>query len=350
MSAGQPTGFAGRLAQDLAAAASGTLVLIGDRLGLYRAMAGAGPIDSVELARRTGTAERYVREWLAAQAACGYVNYDEARGTYTLDAEQAAQLADDGGAHGLLGNFEAVASLWRDEPKLTRAFRTGEGVAWEEHHPSLFRGIERALAASWARHLLQEWIPAAPQVHDALTRGARVADIGCRSGALTRLLASAFPESTFVGFDSHAPSIERARVLAAQMGLDSRIRYQVSTAKEFPGGEYSLVTSFHCLLDLGDPAGAVRHVRNVLARGGRFLVAEPAAGDTLAENLTPTGRFFYAYSTCVSIPASRRQEVGACLGSQAGEKRIRGVLNAGGFARVRTLARTDRHLVFEAQP
>ncbi len=219
-------------------------------------MAGAGEIDSVELARRTGTAERYVREWLAAQAASGYVDYDDERATYTLDDERSAHLAEEGESHGLLGAFEAIAALWRDEPKLTRAFRTGEGVGWDEHHPCLFRGIERVLEASWARHMLQEWIPAAPRVREELARGALVADIGCGSGALTRLLASEFPASTFIGFDSHVPSIDRARVLSKEAGLDCRIRYEVATAKEFRGAEYALVTSFHCLLDLGDPAGA----------------------------------------------------------------------------------------------
>jgi len=341
--------FTGRLLADLGAAVSGALVQLGDELGLYRALAEAGPVDSVELARRTGTDERYVREWLAAQAAAGYVEHERESGRYGLNAAQAAVLADEDGLFFGAGAFDSVAAVWRDEPKIRDAFRSGEGVGWHEHSPCLFRGTERFFRPAYRRHLVSEWIPALDGVQDRLEAGASVADVGCGRGASTVLLAQAFPRSRFVGFDAHAPSIERARELAEESGVADRVCFEVASAKEYPGGDYDLVAFFDCLHDMGDPGGAARHVRETLAPDGTWMLVEPFAHDDVADNLNPVGRLFYGFSTMVCTPASRSQEVGACLGAQAGERRLRAVLEGAGFRRVRRAAETPFNLVLEAR-
>lgn len=342
--------FMGRIVTDMGAAVSGALVQLGDELGLYKAMAEAGPLDSVELARRTQTHERYVREWLSAQAAAGYVEYDAERGLFWLNEAQAAVLADEDSLFFGAGGFDSVGAVWRDEPKIRDAFRSGAGVGWHEHSPCMFRGTERFFRPGYRRHLVSEWIPALDGVKAKLERGATVADVGCGHGASTILLAHAFPQSQFTGFDAHAPSIERARQVAAEAGVGDRVRFEVATAKEYPGERYDLVAFFDCLHDMGDPTGAASHVRETLAPDGTWMLVEPFANDRLADNLNLVGQLYYAFSTFICTPASRSQEVGACLGAQAGERRLRAVLEAAGFSQVRRAAETPFNMVLEARP
>jgi SAM-dependent methyltransferase len=335
---------------DIGALLTGGLVVIGDKLGLYKAMAGAGPLSSAELAERTGTAERYVREWLAAQAAAGYVAYDAATARYLLPDEQALVLADDTSPVCMLGGFTAMTAALRAEPAVTEAFRTGAGVPWDRHDPGVFEGVERFFLPGYATHLVRSWIPALEGVEAKLRAGARVADVGCGRGASTLLMANAYPRSSFVGFDYHAPSIETARRHATAKGVAERCRFEVASAKDFPGEGYDLIACFDCLHDMGDPVGAAAHVRAALAPAGTWMVVEPFAGDRVEENLTPVGRVYYSASTLVCTPASLAQEVGAGLGAQAGEARLRAVVTAAGFTRCRRAAETPFHLVLEVRP
>jgi SAM-dependent methyltransferase len=342
--------FLGKAIGDLGATLSAALVIIGEKLGLYKAMAGAGPMTSVELAKKTGTAERYVREWLAAQAAGGYVTYDAATGRYTLPEEQAFALAVEDSPAYLPGAFQLMTSVLKDEPKLTEAFRTGKGVGWHEHDPGLFEGTERFFRPNYIANLTSSWIPALDGVEAKLKKGARVADIGCGHGASTILLAKAYPNSTFTGFDYHSPSIEKANQRAAAAGVGDRAKFQVAKAKEFPGVDYDLVAFFDCLHDMGDPVGAAVHVRQALAKDGTWMIVEPFAGDKVEDNLNPLGRLFYAASTMVCTGASLSQEVGLALGAQAGEARLREVVTGGGFTRFRRATQTPFNLVLEARP
>ena len=342
--------FVGRMLGDMGAALGASLILVGDRLGLYKAMAEAGPLTAPQLANATGTAERYVREWLSAQAAAGYAEYDAATQKFSLSPEQAAVFADEQGPAFLAGFYDIVAAAVRDEPKITEAFRTGKGVGWHEHHGCLFRGTERFFRTSYNHHLVKEWLPALDGVTAKLERGALVADVGCGHGASTVLMAQAFPNSRFHGFDYHLPSIERARVSAKAAGVEDRCSFQVAAAKEYPGRGYDLVTFFDCLHDMGDPAGAARHVRETLAPDGTWMLVEPFAGDHLNENLNPVGRVYYAASTMICTPASLSQEVGLGLGAQAGEQRLREVATSGGFSRFRRATETPFNLVLEARP
>jgi SAM-dependent methyltransferase len=341
--------FAGKMVGDLGAAMSAALVVIGDQLGLYKELAKGGPATSEELAQRTRTAERYVREWLAAQAASGYVGYDAASGRYVLSPEQAMVFADEGGPAFMAGAFDIVRSLFRDEPKVTAAFRSGKGVGWHEHDVCLFRATERFFRPGYAAHLVPEWIPALDGVQAKLERGARVADVGCGHGASTVVMAKAFPNSRFFGFDYHAPSIERARQMAAEEGVGERCRFEVAAAKEYPGSDYDLVAFFDCLHDMGDPVGAARHVRETLHPDGTWLIVEPFANDKLEDNLNPVGRIFYSASTMVCTPASLSQEVALGLGAQAGEARLRKVVTEGGLSRFRRAAETPFNLILEAR-
>jgi SAM-dependent methyltransferase len=340
----------GQFVDDMAAALSAVLVRIGDRLGLYRAMAGAGPLTSDELADRAGCAERYVREWLNNQAAGGYVDYDPAAGTYELSEEQAMLLADEDSPLFLQGGFDFLEAAYAAEPKILDAFRTGHGVGWHEHHPCLFPAVARFFRAGYRANLFSSWLPALDGVVPKLESGARVADVGCGHGTTTIMMAEAFPNSTFVGFDYHDGSIAAARKAAADAGVATRCSFEVASANDYPGTGYDLVCVFDALHDMGDPVGAAAHIRGSLADDGTWLLVEPYAGDRVEDNLNPVGRTFYASSTLVCTPASLAQDVGLALGAQAGEARIREVVGSGGFSRFRRATETPFNLVFEARP
>jgi len=342
-------GFVHKALGDIGSALTASLVVIGDKLGLYREMKAAGPVTSTELAARTGTTERSVREWLSAQAAAGYVDYDAKTGRYTLPPEHAVALTDEESPACVLGGFQGMTAAMRAAPRVTEAFRSGKGLGWHEHDPELFLGVERFFRPGYNANLISSWIPALDGVEAKLKAGARVADVGCGHGASTVILAKAYPKSTFVGFDYHAPSLEYARQRAAEAGVSERVRFEVATAKTFPG-TYDLVAFFDCLHDMGDPVGAAAHVCKSLGRDGTWMLVEPRAGDHVEENLNPVGRLFYSVSTLVCTQASLAQEVGAALGAQAGEKRLRDVLTKAGFTRVRRATDTPFNLVLEARP
>ncbi len=342
--------FMGLALSDMGANISAPLMLIGDRLGLYKAMAGAGPLSSQQVAERTGTAERSVREWLRNQAAGGYIAYDQESDTYELPDEHALALADEESPFYILGAYDLIASLYADEDRITEAFRTGEGMGWHEHHDRLFRGTERFFRPGYRANLVSEWIPSLEGVQEKLERGAKVADIGCGHGASTIIMAEAFPDSEFYGFDYHDGSIATARATAQRAGVGERINFAVATAKDYPGEGYDLVCVFDCLHDMGDPVGASAHIRDSLADDGTWMIVEPFAGDTVAENLNPVGRIFYGASTVICTPASLDQEVGLALGAQAGEARLREVIGEGGFGTVRRATETPFNLILEARP
>ena len=342
--------FVFRAVDEVGATLNTALVVMGDRLGLYRALAGAGPLTPTELAERTDTAERYVREWLNAQAAGGYVEYDPESGRYTLPPEQALALTDSDSPAYLPGFFQIALGSVLDSPRITDAAQSGEGVGWHEHNHHVFDGCERFFRPGYNANLLSSWLPALDGVVEKLEGGATVADVGCGHGSSTILMAKAFPNSRFVGSDYHSGSIETARERAREAGVDDRVRFDVQPAAAYAGRGYDLVTMFDCLHDMGDPAGAARHVRETLAADGTWMIVEPAAGDRVEENLNPVGRAYYGFSTLLCTPSSLSQEVGLALGAQAGEARIRDVVTSGGFTRFRRAAETPFNLVFEARP
>lgn len=342
--------FLGRFAADLGAALHAPLILIGEELGLYKAMAAAGPLTPGELASRTSTDERYVREWLCANAAGGYAAYDPTTGRFHLAPEQVFALTNERGIAYFPGAFHIVLSVMRDYPKLVDAFRTGRGVGWHEHDPALFHGTEKFFRPNYAANLVSTWIPALDGVAARLSRGARVADVGCGHGTSTVLMAEAYPNSTFAGFDYHPASIARARELARQTGVSDRVTFEVAPAGAYPGRGYDFVTCFDALHDMGDPVGAAAHVRQSLAPDGVWMIVEPFANDMIEANLNVVGRIFYSASTMICTPASKAQEVGLALGAQAGERRLREVVTAGGFTRFRRAAETPFNLVFDARP
>ena len=337
--------FLGKAISDVAATFHAGLVLIGDKLGLYRAMADAGALTPAELAMRTGARERYVREWLSAQAAGGYVTYDPASGRFTLPPEHAFLLLD----ADLPGAFQLSVGSIRDEPKITDAFRTGAGVGWHEHDAGVYEGCERFFRPGYAMNLVSQWIPALDGVKARLEAGGRVADVGCGHGASTIIMAQAFPRAIIKGFDYHPASIEAARRAADTAGIGDRVSFEVTAAKAYPGTGYDLVTFFDCLHDMGDPVGAARHVRESLAPGGTWMLVEPLANDRLEDNFNPVGRLYYAASTLLCTPASLSQEVGLALGAQAGEKRLREVLTEAGFTRIRRVDQTPANMVLEVR-
>jgi SAM-dependent methyltransferase len=341
--------FMGKMVGDMGAAVGTALVLIGDKLGLYKALAEGGPQTSKQVAERTGTTERYVREWLAAQAASGYIEYDPETRMFSMTPEQAAVFADEESPVHACGGFYSVASVIMDEPKITEAFRTGNGVGWGDRHPCLFCGTAKFFRPGYRVNLTSSWLPALEGVEEKLRAGGRVADVGCGHGHSTLIMAEAFPRTQFVGFDIHGPSIEEARGLADQAGLRN-VTFEVATAKTYPGRGYDLVTFFDCLHDMGDPVGAAGHVYQSLDRDGTWMLVEPFAQDSLEGNLNPIGRVYYGFSTTVCTPASLAQEVGAGLGAQAGEARLREVVTAGGFSRFRRATETPLNLVLEARP
>lgn len=341
--------FVGKMVADIGVTASAALVIVGDRLGLYRALAEHGPSTPAELAAATGTHERYIREWCAGQAAAGYAEYDPPSGQYSLNPEQTHVFANPDSPAFMAGAFEIAAAMFRDEPLVTAAFTSGAGVGWHEHHACLFRGTERFFRPGYNANLLSAWIPALSGVEDRLHAGARVADVGCGHGASTILMAQGFPKAHFHGFDYHVPSIERAREAAAAAGVADRVQFDVASAQDFPGEPYDLVCIFDALHDMGDPVGASAHIASKLATDGTWLLVEPFAHDRVEDNLNPVGRIFYSASTMICTPASLSQSVGLGLGAQAGEARLREVVTAGGFTHFRRAAETPFNLVFEVR-
>jgi len=342
--------FLGRAVVDIGATMHAGLVLIGEQLGLYKALAnGDGPLTSAELATKTSTTERYVREWLNAQAAGGYVTYDADDGRYSLSPEQAFTLANEDSPVYIPGAFQAATAALKSTPKITEAFRSGAGFGWHEHDHGLFEGTERFFRPNYVGNLVSSWIPALDGVEAKLRRGASVADVGCGHGASTILMAEAYPNSKFVGFDYHGPSIEVARKAAVKAGVGDRVSFQVAAAKNYRGNDYDLVAFFDCLHDLGDPVGAATHVLRSLADDGTWMIVEPFANDDVQDNLNPIGRVFYSASTLICTPASRAQEVGLALGSQAPDSTIRDVVTRGGFGRFRRATQTPFNRVFEAK-
>lgn len=342
--------FMGRMVGEFGAVASAPLIALGDRLGLYKAMAEQGWMSSEQLAQRAGLAERYVREWLAAQAASGFVDYDAQTGRYQLYNEMAMCFAVETSPTFLPGFCDCAEAMFRGLPKLESAFRTGLGVGWHQQHPSLFRGTERFFRPGYAAHLIDEWIPALDGVEAKLKApGAKIADIGCGHGVSTILMAHAYPDASIVGFDYHEPSIQRARECAREAGLGERIRFEVASAQQYPGTDYDFVAFFDCLHDMGDPTGAAAHVLNSLKADGSWMIVEPFANDRIEDNLNPVGRVYYSASTMICTGASLAQQGRRALGAQAGEARLREVVTAGGFTRFKRATQTPFNMVFQAQ-
>ena len=334
----------------MGATASAALVVLGDNLGLFAALAKLGVADSAAVSGATGIDERYVREWLSCMAASDYIGYDATAGTFSMSPEQIAVFAEKSSPAILTGGYHAIASMFVDEPKVRDAFRTGKGISWGDHSSCLFCGVERFFRPGYEANLVSQWIPAlSGSIREKLEQGARVADIGCGHGCSTAIMAKAFPNSQFYGFDVHDGSITAAREIAAKEGL-TNITFDVASAKDFPGTGYDLIAFFDCLHDMGDPVGASAHVRTALDADGSWMLVEPMAGDSLADNLNPVSRLFYAFSTMICVPASKSQEVGLALGAQAGEKRIREVVEqGGGFSQFRRAAETPFNLILEAR-
>jgi SAM-dependent methyltransferase len=341
--------FIGHAATELGAALNTALVTLGDELGLYKAMADGQPVQPAELAARTGTQERYVREWLNAQAASGFVIYDAEAAAYVLPPEHALVLADESSPFLMTGSFLSANAAVAARGHLSQRFVDGEGLGWHEHHHDLWHGTERAFGVGYRAALVAEWLPALDGVVAKLEAGALVADVGCGHGFATILMAQAFPASRFVGVDYHAGSIATARERAEQAGVADRVSFEVAGAADYAGEGYDLVTFFDALHDLGDPLAAARHAASVLAPGGTCMVVEPYAGDRVEDNLNPIGRLYYGFSTLVCTPGSLSQPGRAGLGTQAGEAALREVLQAGGFGAVRRAAETPLNLVLEAR-
>ena len=342
--------FISQVVTDLSAACSGVLVNVGRKLGLYQSMADLGPCTSVVLAEATGIRERYVREWLANQAAGGYVTYDPEQQSYALPPAQAMVLALDNSPIFMAPAFEVAASFWLDENQIVDTFRSGEGLGWHAHNHRLFCGTESFFRTGYRAHLVNEWLPALDGVVERLKRGARVADIGCGHGASTILMAQAFPNSSFIGLDYHDASIATARRRAAELGVTGNVAFEVKAATEFDGHDFDLICFMDCLHDLGDPVGALARCRKALKPGGKVLLVEPNAGDRLEENLNPIGRMYYAASAMACTPNSLSQEVGLGLGAQAGEERLRKVAREAGFSKLRRAAQTPVNLILELTP
>lgn len=333
---------------DMGAAFSTALVVLGDKLGLYKALAEA-PASSSDLASRTGTNERYVREWLNNQAAGGYVQYDAAKGVYSMTPEQTAAFADSSSPAFMPGAFDVAAATVHAEPRIRENFRTGAGLPWGEQHTCLFGGTESFFRANYIGNLVHNWIPALDGVKERLEAGCTVADVGCGHGASTVLMAEAFPKSTFVGFDYHDASIATANERAKQRGLSGRVRFEVADATSFPGSGYGFVTHFDCFHDLGSPAGSAKRVRETLANDGTWMIVEPFANDRPEDNHNPVGRVFYGASTMLCVPCSLALN-GPALGAQAGEKRLGSLIREAGFSKVRRATETPFNIVLEARP
>ncbi len=342
--------FIGRMLGDLGGALSVPMVRIGDRLGLYKALHANGPMTAGELASKTDLAERYTREWLSHQAASGYLTYDPGTGRFTLPPEQAMVFAEPDSPVYMQGGFDLAISMMENQALVEPAFRTGKGVGWGNQSQCLFCAAGRFFRPGYHNSLVASWLPALDGVVAKLERGASVADVGCGHGFSTVMMAKAFPNSTFTGYDFHPGSVAQARLHAEQHGVTTNTRFEVALASEFPGRNLDLVTFFDCLHDMGDPVGAARHVRRTLKPDGSWMIVEPAAGDRLEDNLNPVGRLFYAASTMICVPTSLDQEVGAALGAQAGFGRLASVINEGGFEHVRKATETPFNMVLEARP
>jgi len=335
---------------DFGATLHASTVIVGEKLGLYKALAESRSMSPADLAGKTQTNERYVREWLSAQAAAGYVMYDPGAGKYSMSPEQAFTLADENSPAYLPGAFYLAASLFKDEPKLTEAFRTGKGVGWEEHSADLFVGTEKFFRPAYAGNLVSSWLPALDGVVSRLKAGALVADVGCGAGASTIIMAKAFPKSKFIGYDYHKPSLDQARKMASENGVANQVTFEVARAQDYPQRNFDLVAFFDCLHDMGDPAGAAKHVRQSLKSDGTWMIVEPYANEKLEENLNPIGRVYFSASTMICTPASKAQEVGLALGAQASDSRLRQIVLSGGFKSFRRATETPFNRVFEAKP
>ncbi|MGP3789322.1 class I SAM-dependent methyltransferase [Pseudomonas sp. B392_1p] len=339
--------FMGKLVTDMGGAAMLANMILGDELGLYRAMADGQPVTPEALADKTGCNARLLREWLSAQVASGYMEHRD--GQFRLPEEQAMALAIEDSPVYVAGGASVVAALFHDKDKMASAMRGDGALAWGDHHPCLFGGTERFFRPGYRAHLVAEWLPALDGVMDKLNAGAKVADIGCGHGASTVIMAQAFPASQFIGFDYHAPSIETATQRAEEAGVAERATFRQATAKDFPDNDYDLICYFDCLHDMGDPVGAAQHAYQALKPDGTVLLVEPYANDTLDENLTPVGRLYYAASTFLCTPNSLSQDVGLGLGAQAGEARLRKVFTEAGFSRFRRAAETPFNLILEVR-
>jgi len=342
--------FVHKFIVDLGAAHHAVTVVVGDRLGLYRAVADAGPGTAHEIAAAAGCDERYTQEWLNAQAASGYCEYDPQTGQYYLTPAQRVCLADEDSPIFLTAGMFLAAALFKDEERLAEAIRTGAGFGWGEHHHDLYTGVERFFRPGYAANLVSSWIPALDGVQAKLEAGAIVADVGCGHGSSTILLAQAYPNSTIIGFDNHAPSIDAARVAAEKAGVADRVRFELASAQDFPGQNYALVCIFDALHDMGDPVGAARHIRASLADDGTWLLVEPLAGDSVAANMNPLGRLFYSASTLVCTPSARSQPGGWALGAQATDEQLRSVAEQGGFSRFRRAVDAPVNRIIEIRP
>jgi SAM-dependent methyltransferase len=340
----------GKFVNDLGAAAQGPGILTGEQLGLYKALAAAGKATSEELAQKTGIRERYLREWLAGQAASGWVEYEPKTKRFWMTPEQSLAMTDEDSPAYVPGAFYILSSIYKDQRRIAEAIRTGAGFGWHEHHVDLFAGTRKFFRPGYLANLVASWLPALEGVVPKLKAGARVADVGCGFGASTIIMAKAFPKSTFVGYDYHLESIEWARNEAVTADASQNTNFEVATAKEFPGKDFDLVTFFDCLHDMGDPIGAAKHVRHALKNDGTWMVVEPFAKDRVEENLTPVGRVFYNASFMICVPSSLSQEVGLGLGAQASDSSIMDVFREGGFSRSRKATETPFNRVFEARP
>jgi SAM-dependent methyltransferase len=341
--------FMGQFVNDLGAVMHAATVVVGDELGLYKALSNA-PAAAEAFAKKTGTDARYVREWLSAQSASGYVQFESTTQQFSMTEEQAYALAVDGSPAFIPGAFQIAVAQFKAIPRMLDAFKSGKGVAWHQHDAVLFHGTERFFRPGYAANLVASWIPALEGVAEKLSSGARVADLGCGHGASTIIMAQAFPKSEFIGFDFHEPSIVAARAAAKRAEVADRVKFEVASAQAYPGNGYDFVAAFDCLHDMGDPIGAAAYVRKSLVRDGTWMIVEPFAHDHLEENLNPVGRVFYSVSTFICTPASRAQEGSMCLGAQAGEARIRDVVSKGGFERFRRATETPFNLIYEARP
>ena len=342
--------FIGQMLGDLGGASSIAMARMGDALGLYKALHLNGSMTCDELAKQAGVNTRYLREWLSHQAASNYLTYEPTSGKFTLPPEQAMVFAVEDSPVYLLGGFDLMASMTEAQPKVQTAFKTGGGVAWDDHTGCMFCAVARFFRPGYHNNLVSNWLPALDGVVDKLQHGASVADIGCGHGWSTVMMAKAFPNSSFVGYDFHPSSIEEAQTHAQEHGVSGNARFEVATAKGFPGSDFDLVTCFDCLHDMGDPAGTAAHIRRALKPDGTWMVVEPMAGDRLEDNLNPVGRLYYAGSTMICVPTSLAQEVGAALGAQAGEAKLRAVMTDGGFSRVRRATETPFNMILEARP